>query len=188
MQNRKRQHSGFSLIEVSVAIILLGIICSSVFVVINRSLEASDDMRTKYRAFEIARENMEQLLSRPAVENMTEFGTSERYPQIEWETRVETFYEPITSNMWVRGICSAYYYDSLGEQQQVELTSWLTGVSKEQLTQVMAEKEKERLLDFGFEGREQEFVPQDSTPLEGMSPEQMQQLTPEEIFERFMNE
>jgi len=71
-----------------------------------------------------------------AIEN----GESDKYPEIRWQTAVETFYEPITARMWIRAVCSAEYNDTAGELQTVELTNWLTDLTKEQLLQIMKTK------------------------------------------------
>jgi hypothetical protein len=96
-------------------------------------------------AFEVARENMETLLSKDSVKETFDSGTSDKYPEIEWETVVETFYEPITSSMWLRGVCTAQYIDASGKEQAVELIHWLTGLTKEQLLQIMNQQDEELL-------------------------------------------
>jgi hypothetical protein len=96
------------------------------------------------QALEVARENMEALLAADSVKETTEYGQSDKYPEIEWQTVVETFYEPITARMWIRAVCSAEYDDTAGELQTVELTHWLTDLTREQLLQIMREEEKEK--------------------------------------------
>jgi prepilin-type N-terminal cleavage/methylation domain-containing protein len=136
---------GFSLVEVAMALIILGLICSSVLVVIDRCVASAANSRLRMQAFEVARENMEKLLSSASVKENIEYGQSEKYPDIEWQTVVETFYEPITARMWIRGVCSAKYNDPNGQKQTVELTNWLTDLTKEQLLQI--EKRDEDELD-----------------------------------------
>ncbi len=138
---------GFTLIEMVTALIILALISSSVLVVINRCAASAADSALRMKAFEVARENMEKLLASDSVRQTVEFGTSDKYPEIKWQTAVETFYEPITARMWVRGICSAEYTDTAGEVQTVELTHWLTDVTKQQLLEILEEQkeEKERL-------------------------------------------
>jgi hypothetical protein len=97
----------------------------------------------RMQAFEVARENMEKLLASTSVKESIEYGQSEQYPDIEWQTVVETFYEPITARMWIRGVCSAKYNDPNGEEQTVELTNWLTDLTKEQLLQIEKRDENE---------------------------------------------
>lgn len=135
----------FSLLEVLTALAILALISSSVLVVINRCVVSTTDSVLKMQAFEVARENMETLLSRDSVEETVEYGTSEKYPGIQWQTVVETFYEPITSSMWLRGVCSAEYMDTTGDSQTVELIHWLTGLTKEQLMQIMNQQDEELL-------------------------------------------
>ncbi|MHC4323573.1 MAG: type IV pilus modification PilV family protein [Planctomycetota bacterium] len=130
------RNKGFSLTEVSVAVIILALTCSSVLVVIDRCVASAATSARRMRAFEVARENMEQLLASATVKESVEYGQSEKYPDIGWQTVVETFYEPVTSRMWIQGVCSARYYDPNGEEQTVELTHWLTDLTREQLLQI----------------------------------------------------
>jgi hypothetical protein len=46
--------------------------------------------------------------------------------------------------MWIRAVCKAEYDDTAGELQTVELTHWLTDLTREQLLQIMREEEKEK--------------------------------------------
>jgi len=127
---------GFSLTEVSMAVIILGLTCSSVLVVIDRCVASAAVSALRMRAFEVARENMEKLLASTTVKESVEYGQSEKYPDIGWQTVVETFYEPVTARMWIRGVCSAQYTDAEEQERTVELTHWLTDLTKEQLLQI----------------------------------------------------
>ncbi len=143
------KEKAFSLAETVAAVAILAFICSSFLVVINRYMDSAVDSVMRMRAFEVARTNMEELLTSDVAEESVEFGDSERYPDIQWETSVESFYEPITEKMWIQAICSAEYTDSEGEVRKVELTHWLTDLTKEQTQQILArqEEEKERLAE-----------------------------------------
>ena len=127
----------FSLVEVLTALAILALISSSVLVVINRCVGSAADSALRIQAFEVARENMEKLLSSTSLEEGVKYGESEKYPEITWTTVVETFYEPITARMWAKGVCSAEYKDTEGQEQKVELTHWLADLTKEQLLEVM---------------------------------------------------
>lgn len=139
---RKRNvcRKAFSLLEVSAAVAILGIVSSSVVLVISRTVAAGTNSVLRMQAFEVARENMEKLLASDQLKETADFGESELYPGIEWETTVETFYEPMTSAMWVKGICVARYTDVDDQEQTVELTHWLTDVTEEQMLQMMDEQ------------------------------------------------
>jgi type II secretory pathway pseudopilin PulG len=152
----RNAESGFSLVESVTALIILAFISSSVLVVINRCMTSAADMTLRMQAFEVARENMEALLSADSVQESTEYGSSDKYPQILWQKTVETFYEPITSRIWVQAICAAEYTDSEGEVQTIELTHWLTDLTKQQLLEMLEEKEKgrEKLSEQIIEGAE----------------------------------
>ncbi|GAF79262.1 unnamed protein product, partial [marine sediment metagenome] len=110
-------------------------------------MASAADLVQRFHAYEVARENMETLLAAGSVKEMVEYGDSDKYPEIQWQTAVESFYEPITTRMWIRAVCSAQYSDTDGEVQTIELTHWLTDLTKEQLRQIIEqmEEEKERL-------------------------------------------
>jgi hypothetical protein len=124
------------------ALAILALISSSVLVVIDRCASSAATSALRMQAFEVARENMEALLASPSVQESVEYGESDQYPAISWQTSIETFYEPITARMWLRGICSAQYSDPNGNEQSIELTHWLTDVSKEQLLQMMKQDDE----------------------------------------------
>jgi len=142
-QSRCKLVRGFTLIEVTVALIILGMITATVLVVVNRAIDTVVLWQTKMQAFDVARENMEKILGQSAVSDSVEYGISEENPDITWETTVESFYEPITNNMWVRAVCSAEFTDDNGEEQKIELTHWLTSLSKEQVLQILEQKQRE---------------------------------------------
>ena len=134
----------FTLLEVAASLIILALITSSALVVINRCMKATIDETVKVQAFEIAREKMEKLLAANAVEEMLEQGTSEEYPDIQWLTAVEPFYEPITSKMWIRAVCSATYTDTHDEPQTIEFAHWLTDLTKKQIIDILKQKQLQK--------------------------------------------
>lgn len=134
----------FTLSEVAAALVILGLVTSSVFVVINRCIASTANLALRMHAFEVARDNMEVLLSVDSIKEMVEYGASETYPEIEWEVVVESFNEPTTSDMWVQAVCSATYIDTSGEEQKIELTHWITRLTDEQIEQIAEQKERER--------------------------------------------
>jgi prepilin-type N-terminal cleavage/methylation domain-containing protein len=134
---------GFSLPEVMVALVILAMVSSSVLVVINRCMASTADLALRMQAFEVARENMEKLLTSDSAGEKTEYGTSDKYPQIQWQTAVEAFYEPATKRMWLQAVCSAEYTDSAGEQQTVEMTHWLTDLTKEEMLEILQQQTKD---------------------------------------------
>ena len=140
---RNTNRRAFSLVEVMTALIILGLLSSGVFLVVSRCVASAADSASRMHAFEIARENMEKLLASNSVKETAEYGTSDEYPEIKWQTVVETFYEPVTNRMWVRAVCSAKYEDMEGQKQTIELTHWLTDVTKEQLLQIMKQQEQQ---------------------------------------------
>lgn len=140
----------FSLVEVLMAVAILALTCSSVLIVIDRCVASAANSALRMQAFEVARENMERLLASNSVKESIEYGQSEKYPDIEWQTVVETFYEPITARMWIRGVCLAQYNDPNGQEQTVELTHWLTDLTKEQLLQ-LEKRDEDELGDMATE-------------------------------------
>jgi prepilin-type N-terminal cleavage/methylation domain-containing protein len=147
----RNTNTAFTLVEVMTALVILAIITSSVLVVINRCMASAADSSLRMQAFEVVRDNMETLLSRDSVNEMIEYGSSDKHPGIQWETAVEVFYEPVTEQMWVRAICSAEYADTAGDVQTIELTHWLTGLTKEQIIQMIEEKQKGKGQKYGLD-------------------------------------
>jgi len=139
----------FSLLEATTSLIILAFISSSVLVVINRCVAATADSTLRMQAFDVARENMEMLLSLDSVEEVVEYGYSEKYPEIQWQTTVESFSAPSpdfskpSTLGWVRAICSAEYVDTDGEQQKVEMVHWLTSLTQKQMAEIAEEKQLE---------------------------------------------
>lgn len=146
---------GFTLIEVSVALVILGMIIATVFVIVNRAIETVGAWQTKIEAFEIARENMEKVLAQKSLSDSVEYGTSEKKPDIKWETTVESFYEPVSNKMWMRAVCTAEYPDSNGQDQKIELTHWLTGLSKQQMMQIMEQQQREQQYESSLNDQNQ---------------------------------
>jgi len=138
----KSRLRGFSLMESVAAVVVLGIVCSGILLVFNRCMNAVTDSKMKMQALEVARENMEELLTQDSVQEKVEYGTSEKYPEIEWETKVEPFYEPVTEQMWVQAICKAEYNSSEDEREEVKLVHWLTNLTKQQLLEMIKQKEE----------------------------------------------
>jgi DNA-binding transcriptional MerR regulator len=129
------------MVEVVAAVMILSIILSSVMFLMNRYLEAVVDMRLQQRAFEVARANMETLLAVDKLSDMSEFGESELYPDIQWSTTVEPYTLPVKDRMWIRAVCSAGYIDSQGERQSVELEHWITSLTGTQIKQILNQQE-----------------------------------------------
>lgn len=138
----KKRRYAFTLVETMAAVLILAFTTTSVWVVLERCMLSATDSAQRMRAFNIARENMEKLLAADAVEEKTEYGISDEYPDIQWQTTVESFSGPMTSGMWARAVCSAEYTDAAGETQTIELTDWLTNLSKEQTKQLKQRDEQ----------------------------------------------
>jgi hypothetical protein len=124
---------------------ILAFVTSSVLVVINRCVASAADSAVRMEAFQLARENLEKTLSSSTITETVEYGTSERYPDISWQTVVEAFSEPLTGQMWVRAVCSAEYTDSEGQSQTVMLEHWLSPLTNQQADQLVDEENLEQL-------------------------------------------
>lgn len=138
-----KSESGFSLIEVATALIILSVFSMGILEVIDRCMGSAADSIMRMQAFDLARENMETVLVSDSVKEMVEYGISDKNPEIEWQMTVESFYAPSSSGMWVQAVCSAEYVDSKGEEQLIELTHWLTKLTDEQAKKLMEQREKE---------------------------------------------
>jgi prepilin-type N-terminal cleavage/methylation domain-containing protein len=145
---QRATRDGFTLVESMAAVTLLAFIGAGVWLVVERCSLSAADATQRMRAFETARDNMEKLLGASSVEESTEYGTSEQFPDIRWQTTIETFYQPVNSKMWARAVSSADYTDSAGETKTVLLTTWLTELTDEQVTQLADRKALlEKLLE-----------------------------------------
>ena len=114
-------------------------------VVVSRNTSVAADSVYRMEAFELARENMERILTSTELSEMVDFGTSEVHPNITWQTVVEAFSEPSEGAMWLCAVCTAAFIDSTGESQQVELVHWLAPLSEQQAAQFMEGEENESL-------------------------------------------
>jgi hypothetical protein len=130
--------------EVSVALVILGMIAATVLVVINRAIDTVVAWQTKMEAFETARENMEKLLMKNSVSDGVEYGISDKNPDINWETTIESFYEPISNRMWARAVCTSKYKDNEGQDQKIELTQWITSISTGQIKDILKWESKQK--------------------------------------------
>lgn len=134
---------GFTMVEVASALVVLTIIVSSVLLVMNRAMDSCIDLKNRGDALKTARENMEKILARDSVRDTSQYGISESNPAISWENVIETFYEPVTSEMWIRAVCKASYLDTNNEEQSVTLTNWLTGLDRNQVQQILRQQQQE---------------------------------------------
>jgi prepilin-type N-terminal cleavage/methylation domain-containing protein len=139
-----KRRRAFTLVEIIAALTIIGVTLSAVITLMNRCIGATIDHRTKAVAFRIARNNMEYLLSTTTAEESAEFGADEYNPDIQWETVVETFTEPVKSKIWLRAVCSASYTDKEGERQSIELEHWLTDLTDAQQKQLNEQKKREQ--------------------------------------------
>jgi type II secretory pathway pseudopilin PulG len=141
---RHTRQVGFTLIESMTAAALLVFIGASVWIVLDRCMVSAADATQRVRAFEIARENMEKLIGTDTVQETTEYGASEKFPDIRWQSTIESFYDAQSTGMWVRAVSRAEYTDTAGETKAVEFTHWLTALSPEQAQQLMERREKQQ--------------------------------------------
>jgi prepilin-type N-terminal cleavage/methylation domain-containing protein len=148
----KKHHKAFTFMEVVAALAILSVITFGVLVVINRGVASMLEGQARAQAFDLARENMEKLLTADSVTDMSEFGTHELNDEIEWETVVEPFDEPVDSEMWIRAVCTASYLDRYDERQTIELVQWLTNVSATIQRQILDQRKREQKFLENMEG------------------------------------
>ncbi len=141
----RRRTGAFTLLEVITALAILAFASSSVLFVINRCMTTAANSNFQMEAFRLTRENLEKLLTSDTLSEQVEYGTSDRYPDISWQTVVEAFSEPVTGQMWLRAVCSAEYTDPAGETQTVELVHWITTLTDQQAEQLLGEEDLETL-------------------------------------------
>ena len=138
----------FTFTEVLFALSILAFICVSVLVVIERGIETAIELKDKKEAFELARENMEKLLAMSSVGEEVQYGVSENNPEIEWEVKVEPFYESQTGKVWAKAISSAIYYDKNNQEQKVEFTHWVTELPQEMMSSIIGDADDANSLPF----------------------------------------
>jgi len=141
---RKMSRKAFSLIEAGAAVMILALLTSSIVLIMDRSVKSVADTQTRIKAFELVRENMEKLLASDSVRETIDAGTCEGNQDIKWQTVVEPFYESNTKRMWIRAVCSSTFTDYDGQEETVELTHWLTDVSKQQMLKIIKEEQRRR--------------------------------------------
>jgi prepilin-type N-terminal cleavage/methylation domain-containing protein len=141
----ERRCGGFTLLEVLMALAILGLASSSVLFVLNRCMATTADCTLRMAAFELAHENMEKVLASDSVSESVEYGNSEQYPDVTWQTKIEAFSEPMTGQMWVRAVCSADYIDSAGQTQTVELVHWIGALTDQQANELLEDEDLEAL-------------------------------------------
>jgi prepilin-type N-terminal cleavage/methylation domain-containing protein len=141
----RRHAPGFTLLEVVTALGILGLVSSSVLLVINRCMTAASNAALRMEAFQLVQESLEKVLVSESVSESVAYGTSEVYPDISWQTVIEAFPEPATGKMWVRAVCSADYADAAGEKQTVKLEHWLAELTDQQADQLTSQEDLDQL-------------------------------------------
>ncbi len=185
----QHRRKAFTLIEVVAAATIIGFIISSVLVVFIRCSSAVRDSTRRMQALDVARENMETLLGAETLPEQVVYGYGDKYPAIQWTTRVETFYEPVAEKMWLRAVCSAQYEDSQGELRKVEFTHWLTKLNEKQIKQILDAREKlKNLADrLDLSSPDELLYPETSPDRDSDSqtpetlPNDLSEMTPEEL-------
>ena len=128
--------NAFTLLEVLTALAILAFTSSTILLVINQCMASTANSALQMEAFQVARENLEQVLVSESLTENVDFGTSELYPDIAWRTSIEAFSEPIGGQMWTRAVCSADYVDAVGETQTIELVHWIGPLTDQQANQL----------------------------------------------------
>ncbi len=143
-RNKISFRCGFTLLEVAVSLVILGVIATSVITIMNECIESTIEHGSRQRAFEISRENMERILAWPYVQELNDYGTDEKNPDIQWETVIEPFYEPVTNRMWIRAVCSSSFTTREGEREEINLANWITSLSEQQIKNILDQRRREQ--------------------------------------------
>lgn len=171
---------GFTLTEVTAALVILALVTTGSLVAMNRYLNTAIDQGIKMEAFNLARENMEKVLSASKLTDYVQQGESEMNPDIRWQNSVESFYEPLTSRMWIRAVCGVSYLDSQGENQEIELTHWVTDISKKQVLAIIDQKKREEEYEEELAEEGEDFEDEDQQDDEQGDDEEQEDDEPEE--------
>lgn len=173
----------FTLIEVVAAATIIGILTSSVLVIFMRCTSAVRDSTRRMQALEVARENMETLLGAESISEQVVNGYSDKYPAIQWTTRVETFYEPVAEKTWLRAVCSAQFEDSGGETRKVEFTHWLTKLNEKQVQQILNARQMVKNLTEQLGAGSTEELPSAQPSQDGDSDSKIPDTLPDNLSE-----
>ncbi len=166
-----KKRRGFTVLESLMAVLVIGFVVSSVMVIMANSISSLADLKLRTEAFEIARDNLEQILASDNVTEVSDSGTSDINPEIEWETSIKADQASSTdATIWVKAKSSASYTDSKGELQTVEFEQWITSLNKTQAKQI----QKLRNL------QAQDEIKPETTPDEGSKDDSKTETSPDE--------
>ncbi len=158
-----KMRKGFTVLEALMAVLVIGFVVSSVMVVTSNSIASLADLKLRTEAFEIARENMELILARDNVTELSDSGTSDINPEIEWEISIKADQASSTdATMWVKAKSLANYTDSKGELKTVEFEQWISYLNRSQTKQI----QKLRSLQ-AQDDTDSEITPDESSKDEG---------------------
>ncbi|MGE4285836.1 MAG: prepilin-type N-terminal cleavage/methylation domain-containing protein [Phycisphaerae bacterium] len=132
---KQANRKAYTLVEAMAALLVMGIVVSGVVVTITNCLETMIDMRLENNAVDLARENMEYILSKNDAYEFYDSGVDEFNPDLNWEIGFEVATYPNTSDMWVRAFSTSGYYRTDGEYKTIEFESWIVRLSDEQQQQ-----------------------------------------------------
>ncbi len=135
---------GFTLIEALTALVIVGFICGTVLVVINDCVDSISDQSSRLEAIEVARENIEFLISQSMLKESVETGISEVYPGIEWVMSVEVVQFPMTNKLWMKAVSSANFYNSNNELEEIKFERWLAPLTAQQEKLIMNDRQREQ--------------------------------------------
>jgi prepilin-type N-terminal cleavage/methylation domain-containing protein len=143
---QRYRRKAFTLAETLAALALVAIVSSGIMMVTIRSSHTMINCLAQLRALEVADEQMQQLLAKASVKEGIEYGRSARYPDIQWQTKIDIFDEPVTGTTWVRAFCSSTYTDANGQPQVIELTSLVSRLTDQQLALLRQSQEQQTLV------------------------------------------
>ncbi len=136
--------------------VIVSFICGTVAIVIGESLDSIADQRSKQQAVRVAHQNMETILAQEEIEEFSETGMSELYPDIEWTKGVEVVEFSGTGKLWMKAVSSANFYDSDNEIEEITFENWLAPLTRKQERLVQEDREKEEEYLEELDQQEQE--------------------------------
>ena len=179
----QRIQKGFTVLEALMAVLVIGFVASSIMVVMDNSISSLTEIKLRTQAFELARENMEMMLTGDSVTEISDSGTSDINPEIAWEISIKAQQASSTDGViWVKAKSSASYRDSNDDLETIEFEQWITSLTKSQSKQI----QKLRMLQAQEDGVDSE-IDNDETIDSELDNDNKPQLSDEDMWKIVMD-
>ncbi len=123
----RRRTSGFTLLEVLVALVILSISVGVIMNVFSGGIRAVRTTRDYNRAVFLAQGKMEELLLKKFTEETTDSGTFEEFPGFAWEMAVTEFQLPMTEEEQLAAEAESELAPQLKTYQITLHVTWAVG-------------------------------------------------------------